>query len=117
MSVELAQLEKVVATALCSADPAAALRTAQEDPALPAAIRTALAHANTDGFAISALLIARLRFERLMQGCPLAIHWYASNAEEFTAAFKRYHTSTPSRFLMPSEEAATFERWFGEDSQ
>jgi hypothetical protein len=65
-----------------------------------------------DGLAIAALLVARLRFERLMQGSPLAIHWFDAHPAEFAAAFKRYHTTTPSEHLMPTEEAVTFEAWF-----
>ncbi len=116
MSVDLANLERIVAKALCSSDPQAALQAAQTDATLAPELRAALSHAKPDGFAIAALIVARLRFERLMQGSSLAIEWFARDPAQFTAAFKRYHVSTPSDHLMPAEEAATFELWVGADA-
>src|SRR5689334_16990358 len=63
-----ARYEALVARAMTAEDPVAALRAAAEDPALPPALRRALLGADEDGVRISALLVARLRFERLLRG-------------------------------------------------
>ncbi|MCA9002523.1 MAG: hypothetical protein KDB61_11405 [Planctomycetes bacterium] len=115
MPVDLAQVESLVASLLRSADPDTALAHAKSDPDLTPELRAILDHVQPDGLTIASLLVARLRFERLMQGSAVAIQWFESDPADFAAAFKRYHTTTASEFLMPTEEAVTFEAWVRRD--
>ena len=61
---------------------------------------------------MTALLVARLRFERLLQGSELAATWFDQDPESFTAAFRTYHRQVPLRAFFPREEARTFARWY-----
>jgi hypothetical protein len=106
-----AAFERILADALRAPDPVAALRAAAAEPGLPAALRQALANANEDGVRLSALLVARLRFERLIHGSPAAARWFEEDAAGFTAAFRRYHQEVPARSFFPSGEARLFEEW------
>ena len=106
-----ALLERLVADALTSADPVQGFERAARDPALPSDLRAALAAAHPTGIRMAALLVARLRFERLMQGSPAAADAFARDAAEFAREFKRYHHAVPPTAALPSEEAALYERW------
>ena len=106
-----AAFERILADALRAPDPVAALRAAAAAPELPAALRRALVHANEDGVRLSALLVARLRFERLIQGSPEAARWFEEDAAGFSAAFRRYHQAVPATSFFPSGEARLFEAW------
>lgn len=106
-----AAFERILADALRAADPAAALRAAATEPRLPAALRRALANADEDGVRLSALLVARLRFERLIQGSPEAARWFEEDAAGFTSAFRRYHQAVPGRSFFPRAEAQLFAEW------
>lgn len=106
-----AAFERVLADALREPDPVAALRAAATAPGLPAALRQALANANEDGVRLSALLVARLRFERLIQGSPEAARWFEEDAAGFSAAFRRYHQAVRASAFFPAAEALLFEEW------
>lgn len=106
-----AAFERVLARAMCAPDPAAALRRAARDRRLDAATRARLARADEDGVRLSALLVARLRFERLLRGSPEAGAWFAADGAGFTAAFRRYHTEVAPTAFFPADEAALFARW------
>jgi hypothetical protein len=106
-----ARLERLVARAICAPDPAVALAAAAHDPRLPAALRRACAAADPDGVRLSGLLVARLRFERLVQGSPHAAAWFERDAAAFAAAFRRYHAAVPPRAFFPAGEARAFARW------
>ena len=106
-----ARYEALVARAMTAEDPVAALRAAAEDPALPPALRRALLGADEDGVRISALLVARLRFERLLRGSPEAEAWFDRDPAEFSAAFRRYHAEVPPTAYFPPGEARLFRRW------
>lgn len=108
---ELARLERLVADALTAADPVAELRRAARDESLPADLRAALERADEDGVRLSALLVARLRFERLMQGSRAAARWFEEDARAFTEAFRTYHRSVAPTAPFPGEEGARFEEW------
>ncbi|XYH97717.1 hypothetical protein ACMHYB_59850 [Sorangium sp. So ce1128] len=96
---------------LTAADPVAALRAAAADPALPAALRRALRGADEDGVRMSALLVARLRFERLLRGSPEAEAWFDRDPAAFSAAFRRYHAEVPPTAFFPAGEARLFRGW------
>ncbi|WP_437590221.1 hypothetical protein [Sorangium sp. So ce1000] len=106
-----ARYEELVARAMTAEDPVAALRAAAEDPALPPALRRALLGADEDGVRMSALLVARLRFERLLRGSPEAEAWFDRDPAEFSAAFRRYHAEVPPTAFFPPGEARLFRRW------
>jgi hypothetical protein len=106
-----AAFESLLAAALLADDPVAALARAAADPALPPALRDALRAADPDGVRISALFVARLRFERLLQGDAEAAGWFDADPEAFAAAFRRYHTAVPPTAFFPQDEAALFRRW------
>ena len=106
-----ARLERLVADALTSADPVAGFELAARDPELPGELRSALRLARPTGIRMAALIVARLRFERLLQGSRHASEWFARDPADFTRAFKRYHHSVPPTASLPSEEAELFETW------
>ncbi|WP_437813624.1 hypothetical protein [Sorangium sp. So ce1078] len=100
-----------MARAMTAEDPVAALRAAARDPALPPALRRALLGADEDGVRMSALLVARLRFERLLRGSPEAEAWFDRDPAEFSAAFRRYHAEVPPTAFFPPGEARLFRGW------
>ena len=113
MSAELELLQSQLVQALCAADPAAGVRGigANESLALDARTRSALAAADADGIAIAALLVVRLRFERLLQASPVAQAWFERDAEGFAGSFRRYHEGSVPAAGTPWEEARCFEDW------
>ncbi|WP_437938133.1 hypothetical protein [Sorangium sp. So ce341] len=106
-----ARYEELVARAMTAEDPVAALRAAAGDPALPPALRRALNGVDEDGVRMSALLVARLRFERLLRGSPEAEAWFDREPAAFSAAFRRYHAEVPPTAFFPPGEARLFRRW------
>lgn len=104
-------LEQVVATALTARDPGAALAAAARDSALPDATKRHLAAIDEDGFRIAALLVARLRFERLLHGHPAVAHWLEHDAEGLTEVFRRYHAAIAPTAFFPPDEARLFDAW------
>ena len=108
-----ADWERIVARALTSRDPVAALRAASRNKKLSIVLRKRLSIATMqeDGVRLSALLIARLRFERLIRGSRQAEDWYLEDPEGFTTAFKQYHHSVPPRTFFPQTEAIAWSKW------
>ena len=111
MSAELARLEELLARALVDPDPAAAVARAARDPDLAPDLRDGLANADPDGFGIAALLVVRLRFERVIHGSRQAGEWFDRDPASFAAAFKRYHSEVRPTAGFPSGEARLFEAW------
>ena len=110
MSVDdLARFQKLVADALTSTDPFEALRAAREG--LPPDLRAAVDAADRDGVEMTALLVVKLRFERLMQGSRHAIEWFDRDPAGFSDAMRRYHTEVPPSAHDPREENRLFMRW------
>ena len=70
-----------------------------------------LAKASPDGLRLSALLVLRLRFERLMRGSTWASLWFARDPAAFTHIFGRYHRAVPCNEVFPSGEARRFHAW------
>lgn len=106
-----ARFEQIVAAALTAPDPAAALARAAKNRRLPAELRRALAAAQPDGVRLAALLVARLRFERLLRGSPEAEAWFDRDPEGFAEAFRRYHAEVPPSAFFPPVEARLFQSW------
>lgn len=105
----LAAFEARVAAALCARDPGVAFEELIREGS--PALEITLDPAQSDGFRIAALLVARLRFERLMHGSRLAGDGFATDARTFTEEFRRYHIASPPVATTPMEEADQFERW------
>jgi hypothetical protein len=107
----MSRFERLYARALVSDDPVRALARAARDRRLDADTRRRLASVDADGVRMTALLIARLRFERLLRGSPEAERWFDSDPAGFAAAFRRYHTTVPPTAAFPAAEAALFASW------
>jgi hypothetical protein len=107
------RFERLLAEAMTAADPLAALEAAARDPELPEDLRQAFAAAASqpDGVRISALLVANLRFQRLLRGSPEADEWFERDPAGFTAAFRRYHAQVPPSAFFPPQEAELFRAW------
>jgi hypothetical protein len=103
--------ERRIARVLLAADPARALAAAARDRRLPPALRRAFAAADVDGVRLSALLVARLRFERLLRGDPAAERWFEEDPAGFAAAFRAYHAAVAPSAFFPAAEAALFRAW------
>lgn len=111
-----ARFEARMARALVSPDPAGAMQALAAAPDLPEVLRRAVVHALTrgpgaHGVALTALLVANLRFERLMQGSLEAAAWFARDPSGFTDAFRDYHHQVAPADYFPSGEAARFAAW------
>jgi len=106
--------EQVLAAVLRAPDPGAALadRLAGE---LPDPVRAALARVDPDGLRVAALLVVRLRFERVVQGSGQAAAWFEADPRAFTAAFKRFHAAVAPTGVLALEEGAAFEVWLAGD--
>src|SRR5581483_11243500 len=105
------RLEQVVAKALMSRDAGEALQRAGRDRRLPLSVRRALKNVDADGARLAALLIARLRFERLMNGSDAAARWFEVDPMGFAKAFERYHRAVRPTEHFPAGEARLFEAW------
>ena len=103
--------ERKYLEALRADDPVKALRALAKDRGVAAAVRTKLAKADAHGVRLTALLVAKLRFERLLNGSTEAADWFEREPEAFTAAFRRYHREAPQRAFFPKAEARAFRAW------
>jgi uncharacterized protein (UPF0276 family) len=103
--------ERSLLRSLVSLDPLAALAAERDDPALPDEVRAWLGAIDGDGFRMAALLVARLRFERLTRGSPEADAWFEDSPEAFAAAFRAYHQEVTPEAYFPGSEARIFAAW------
>ena len=103
--------ERRMVAILTARDPGAALQAAAADRTLPAELRHAFACAYPDGVRLAALLVARLRFERLIHGSEEAARAYEQDPESFTEEFRRYHHAAPPISFFPVGEARQFAEW------
>jgi hypothetical protein len=109
MDFDLERYERLMAAVLIAPDPVAAL------DALGADERALIEPIDRDGLRMAALLVARLRFERLMHGSQRAAEWFETDPRSFAQAFKRYHASVPPLSTFPPQEARAFEAWLTSD--
>jgi hypothetical protein len=105
---DLARLQAVLGEALMAADPEAVLHRATD---LPPSLSAALAGIDRGGLRIASLLVAQLRFQRLLHGSKRAGAWWQRDDRGFTQAFKRYHHEVPPAGSDPWTEAEQFELW------
>lgn len=103
-----AQLETLLAQALRAADPVAVLAQAAADKKTPAALRSALRACDPDGVRLTALLIAKLRFERLLRASDEAAWLFERDPAGLSDLFRRYHQAVPPTAFFPPEEARLF---------
>ncbi|MBN8612862.1 MAG: DUF692 family protein [Deltaproteobacteria bacterium] len=61
-----------------------------------------------DGRRMTALLVAKLRFERLQRGSDLAMQWFDESPQRFAELFRSYHLATPMEATFPAQEADRF---------
>ena len=107
---DLVRYERVMADVLNAPDPIAALELLDPDE------RALLEPIDHDGLRMAALLVARVRFERLMHGSARAGEWFESDPRSFAQAFKRYHACVPPSSTFPLDEARAFEAWLTSDA-
>lgn len=106
-----AELERAYARALCRQDAVAAVQRIADDRTCPAWLVAALRALDADGVRITRLLIAKLRFERLVSGSGAAARWFREDPRAFAAAFALYHRGEPPRDHTPAGEAHRFRAW------
>jgi hypothetical protein len=106
-------IERVMARAMVAEDPVAAIARAAKRRGISEEDRAALVAAAgfPDGVRIAALLVTKLRFERLIRGSRAAEEWFTSDAEGFARAFREYQGEVAPTAFFPGEEARLFERW------
>jgi hypothetical protein len=105
---ELAELQRILADVMVDPQPDAALARAAQDAG---PYQAQLAAADGDGVRMAALIVVRLRFERLLNGSPMGADWFERDPKGFAKAFKRYHAEVAPTAASPSEEARLFEAW------
>lgn len=101
------RLQALLADALLHADPVAFVHEQCKAPGAD----PSLAHIDPDGLRMAALLVTKLRFQRLINGSRPAGEWFTRDARGFTAAFREYHGAVPPVALDPWREAAAFAEW------
>jgi hypothetical protein len=105
------RFEKAMAIALTAVDPVRAVRRLGADPRLPMRLRRTLRKVRGPNIEMCSLLIARLRFERLLRGCPEAEAWFERDPATFAIAFRRYHAEVRPTAFFPPDEAILFRAW------
>jgi len=108
---DLVRLQLALAEALTHDDFARLQALASE---LPPELRAAVLGIDGDGFRLAALLIARLRFERLMRLSDPARAAFERDPAGFTAAFREFcreHRAPPGE---PWRDARAFAAWWAE---
>ena len=111
-----ARFTEKVAQAMIARDPVRAIRDIASTCELPDELRHAAAGASASGVELTALLVARLRFERLTQASEQAAQWFAEDPEGFAAGFRAYHHSVPPTAVFPVEEARLFAAWLARNN-
>jgi hypothetical protein len=105
------RFQRALGRALVAPDPALATLRIARDRRHPPELRRTLRRVDVAGVEMAALLVARLRFERLLRGSPEAEDWFEADAAGFAAAFRRYHGEVPPVALFPAQEAKAFGDW------
>jgi uncharacterized protein (UPF0276 family) len=101
--------ERAYGLALCGPDPVAALHTAAI--AWPPPLRALADGVDEDGVRMTALLIAKLRFERIVNGSADAARCFRTSPVSFARAFWSYHDSVEPAAHAPWHEARRFRAW------
>jgi hypothetical protein len=105
----LGEVSRLVVEALQASDPAATLRAGLASSAsLSPEERAALAGVDPDALLLTRLLVAKLRFERLLQGDPSLRPAFEADPAAFTERFRAYDRAVPPATCWPADEAAAF---------
>ena len=105
--------EQALRRALTAPALVAALIAEREQAPRGSAVRGWLDAIDEDGFRLAALLVARLRFERLTRGSREADAWFEEAPGAFAEAFRAYHGSVAPGAYFPGHEARLFATWRG----
>ncbi len=105
--------EGLLLEVLGAVDPMEAIAQISSDARVAPAHRAAVAGLaqDRDGLRLSTLLIARLRFERLLQGSDAAHRWFDLDPQGFSQAFRAYVDHVPASAFLPLDEAALWAAW------
>jgi hypothetical protein len=103
--------QRLLAQALLADDAVAAVAALGENHRLSRVLRSAAQQAVPDGVRVSALLVAKLRFERLMRGDARLRAWFEQSPKVFVETFHRYHAEESPICSFPRAEAQHFGEW------
>lgn len=106
--MSLVRLQQLLTFCVADMDPVAALRSALDDPDLDGRERAWLAGVDPDGLRLTALLVQKLRFERILRGDPEVRRRFDEEPEATAEAIRRYLEETAPRAIFPAEEARAF---------
>ena len=111
-------VQRILIRSMLADDAPAALR-AELDRAtdLSPAEREQLAHVSPDGLRLSALLVRKLRFERLTRGDADLDRLFDTDPAAFMRLFRAYTAGLPPDAYFPDEEARAFRRWRDAESR
>ncbi len=87
-------------------EPPAAPPAAFDEAAYATALRASAS--DDDGQRLTALLVAKLRFERTQRGSALLSRWFDEDPQGFSELFRRYHEAEPISRVFPAAEAEQF---------
>lgn len=105
-------VQRILVQALLSDDAPAELRrqlTQAED--LTAQERLCVERLDADGLLLTALMLKKLRFERLTRGHAAMSDLFRERPEEFLRLFAAYTAAVPPTAYFPGEEAELFRKW------
>jgi hypothetical protein len=103
--------ERALASAMRAPDAVARLTRVLSQPASPGQRPRRLSVAERDGERTTALLVATLRFQRLVRWSLRSRRWFLTDTPAFVAAFRRYHRAVPMTAHFPRQEARLFRDW------
>jgi hypothetical protein len=109
--MSLVLFQRLLARALLADDAVGAVAALGENSRLPQVLRSAAQRAAPDGVRVSALLVAKLRFERLMRGDARLRAWFEQSPKVFVETFRRYHAEESPICSFPRAEARHFAEW------
>lgn len=102
----LTELQRILIRSLTTDEPLEALRRAGES-ASPE-LRERLNHIDAEGFRLSQVIVAKLRFERIYNGDVPLRKWFEQDPAAFTNAFRSYQRDVPPQEYFPQQEASCF---------
>ena len=105
----LTDLQRACLAALGASDPIGRLR--RESSRLSPEDRERVERIDVDGFRLTALLVAKLRFERICRGDRSMEAWFHRDPQGFTRAYRAYASEVPPTAFFPQREAADFRRF------
>jgi hypothetical protein len=109
----LGVLEEIVVRALHAPDPPAALReeAARRAGELTERERAMLAAVDPDGFRLTALIVKKLRFQRILRGDVGRQAEFDADPEGFSRRFSDYLRQVPPEHLFARDEKIAFAKW------